>query len=89
MFWQEINIYLFLLFFNHFPLANMSTVESGPNCELYWDMVPFIESVCEEAVTDTAFHPYNFGSAKYIQVLRSAPRKFSAKSNELRVPVII
>lgn len=67
----------------------MSTVDSGTSCELYREMVPFIESVCEKAVTDTDFHLHNFGSAKYIQVLCSVPRKFSAKSNELRVPVII
>ena len=67
----------------------MSTVDSGTSCELYREMAPVIGSVFEKAVTDTAFRLYNFGSAKCIQVLCSVPRKFSAKSTELRVPVII
>lgn len=35
-----------------------------------------------------AFNPYNFGSAKYIQVLDSTPGEFS-KSNSLSPPAII
>ena len=41
----------------------MSTVDSGTSCELYREMAPVIGSVCEKAVTDTAFRLYNFGSA--------------------------
>lgn len=67
----------------------MLTAVSGANSELYWKMATFIESVCEKALTDTDFNPYSFGSASYIQVLDSMPRKFSSKSNELRVPAII
>lgn len=36
-----------------------------------------------------AFNPYNFGSAKYIQVLDSTPVEFSSKSNSLSPPAIV
>lgn len=67
----------------------MPTAVSGANCELYREMAPFIEPVYEKPVTDITFNPYNFGSAKCIQVAESTPREFSPQSNELRVPAII
>ena len=42
----------------------MLTAVSGANCELYWKMATFIESVCEKALTDTAFNPYSFGQCQ-------------------------
>lgn len=49
----------------------------------------FKEPACEEHLTDAAFNPYHFGSAKNIQARNSTPMEFSPKPSERRVPAII